>query len=156
MDISHCLVVILKINRVNIYYVLPCQKGLADPTVFNSVGWNLLYVCFLFFCCCCSVFPGGVLTPSHHERPTAACCFLYYQFASPLLYNFSSYLMKHIHSLSLPLFLTTHTHTHTHTHRGCQPPLKWQQINTFSFLLITLASTFSILPQPAASLALVT
>lgn len=107
---------------------------------------------FFCCCCCCSIFPGGVLTQSHHERPTAVCCFLYYQFASPLLYNFSSYLMKHIHTLSLSLSFSPHTHTHT----GFQPPLKWQQINTFSFLLITLASTFSILLKPAASLALVT
>ena len=121
---------------------------------FLTLQDGICCMCAFFFCCCCSVFPGGVLTQSHHERPTAACCFLYYQFASPLLYNFSSYLMKHIHSLSLSFSFSPHTHTHTHT--GCQPPLKWQQINTFSFLLITLAFTFSILLKPAASLALLT
>lgn len=48
LDISHYPVVVLKINRVNIYSVLLCQKNLADPTDFNSVGQILLYLCFLY------------------------------------------------------------------------------------------------------------
>lgn len=58
--------VTVKTSGVNTHSVLLCQKSLADPTDFNSVGRILLYWCFPFFS---SRLPRRSLSSEFSQEP---------------------------------------------------------------------------------------